>query len=445
MKSIDMTRGPILRQLVSFSLPLVFGNLFQLMYNMVDTIVIGRFAGSNALAAVGTCDPVMTLLINAISGLCVGASVLMSRFFGARDMQRLKDEMRTVLWMGLAAALVVLAVGLGCSRMILTALSVPEEILPLSLIYLRVIFVGMPFTCLYNIYAAALRAVGDSRTPLRYLIISSVTNMALDLIFVGLFRLDVFGAGLATVIAEAVSVLLCIRYVTRNVPSLHVSWRGLAPDMSLAGDTLRYGGLTALQSCAQPLGNLMIQSTINGLSVAAIAAYNSVRKIEDIGLLPGRSIGTAMMTFTAQNEGAKAHVRTHDGYRRGMVLEALASAAVCLFIWFMRRPLMLLFTADEAIIAEGLRYYAVCSFMYWLPCLNNGRQGYFRGTRRMGISLGGTLTQITLRVISSFILVPRLGIVGVGISCVVGWAAMMAWQAPLRMILEKKCTPQQTA
>ncbi len=436
--STDMTKGNILRQLIFFSVPLILGNLFQLSYNMVDTIVIGRFAGSTALAAVGTCDQVMNLMILGVSGICIGASVLMGNFFGAGNREKLLEEMKTLVMIGLLFALAVMAVGIPLTGVIFTLMRVRPEMMDEATLYLRVIFAGMPFTCLYNIYSAALRSIGDSKTPIRYLVISCLINTALDLILVVGFHLSVLGAALATVIAQGCSAVLCIRYVNRHVPMLRIHWRTLRIDPSLAGQTLSYGGMTALQQCSQPIGNLIIQSSVNTLGVSAAAAFSAVRKIEDIGLLPGRSISSGITSFTAQNKGAANEERIQQGFIRGMGIEIAVGMAMCAVVLLLRFPLMTLFTKDEAIIADGVRYFDLIGFCYVLPCITNGLQGYFRGIGRMKTTLLATLTQISVRVAATLLLTPSMGISGVGLACVLGWAAMIAWELPLQIRLRKK-------
>ncbi len=434
----DLTQGGILRHLIVFSVPLMLGNLFQLSYNMVDTIVIGRFAGKASLAAVGTCDQIMNLLILGVSGICVGASVLMGNFFGAKDRDRLLDELKTTVSLGLIFALVVLGLGFPLTGVFFRLMHVQPEAMADAKLYLRVIFLGMPFTCLYNIYAAALRSVGDSQTPVRYLIISCLINIASDLLLVAVFHLGVLGAALATILAQGVSALLCILYVSRNVPELHFHWKELRVDRLLARKTLAYGSLTALQQCAQPIGNLVIQGTINTLGVSAAAAFSAARKIEDIGLLPGRSISTATTALIAQNRGAGKAERVEGGYRKGMLVELCSGLAVCAAVLLLRSPMMSLFSADREIIEEGVAYFSVISFFYWLPCLTNGMQGYFRGVGAMKSSLCATLTQISFRVAATLLLVPKLGVSGVGLACVIGWSAMLLWALPFRLYLKKK-------
>lgn len=429
--SVDMTQGNPMKLLFHFTIPLILGNIFQLTYNTVDTIIVGRFAGEGALAAVGTCDPIMSLLILGVSGICVGASVLMSNFLGAGKYDQLKQEFQTTLILGSFFALFVLVSGFAAAEQILRILQTPDAIMKDSAVYLRVIFLGMPFNCIYNIYSAALRSIGDSHTPVRYLVISSVINMVLDVLFVAGFGWDVFGAGFATVIAQAVSAVLCVIYVSKHVTILHFDWKQAEIDKNLAKKTISYGGLTALQQCSQPIGKLCIQGTVNALdSVATIAAFNAIGKIEDIGLLPGRSISDAIMTFVAQNDGSGNKERIKKGFRQGIFLEFLAGILVCVTVCLFRNPLMHLFTSDPEIVKEGIAYFAFMAFMYWLPCMTNGHQGYFRGTGAMKTVLGGTLTQITLRVIATMILVPRIGVTGVGFACVIGWSAQCAWQIP---------------
>lgn len=434
----DLTHGSTGRQLVAFAVPLMLGNLFQLSYNMVDTIVIGRFAGSVSLAAVGTCDQIMNLLIMGVSGVCLGASVLMGNFFGAGDKEKLLDELRTTVSIGLLFAALVMALGIPLSGTFFRWMHVQPEALADAAVYLRIILIGMPFTCLYNIYAAALRSVGDAQTPVRFLILSCIINILMDLLLVAVFHRGVSGAALATVLAQAISALACIVFVSRHVPELHFPLQTLRIDAHLARRTLTYGGFTAVQQCAQPIGNLIIQGTINTLGVSAAAAFSAARKIEDIGLLPGRSISAAMTAFIAQNHGAGKRERMEQGFRRGMLLEAASGLIVCAVVLLLRTPLMSLFSTDETIIRSGVTYFNVIGFCFWLPHFTNGMQGYLRGVGAMKASLCASLTQISFRVIATLLLVPRMGISGVALACVIGWSAMLVWTLPYRQYRKKR-------
>lgn len=434
----DLTKGNITKSIVQFMIPLILGNLFQLTYNAVDSIIVGRFAGEDALAAVGTADPVMNLLILGITGLCIGASVLMSNFFGAGLMDRLRRELGTTIVIGSCLAVVVLVLGLIFSKTILVIMKVPEEILAQSVRYLRIIFIGMPFTCFYNIFAAGLRSVGDTKTPIRFLIISSVINGCLDVLLVAVFKTGVTGAGIATVIAEGLSAILCLVYIYNKVPLLHLTKADFIPERELVKNTISYGGVTALQQCSQPIGKLLIQGVINTLGVSSIAAFNAVGKIEDFALVPERSIANAMMTFTAQNMGARKKGRVRKGFKSGITLELCYGALIFAALIFLAYPLLLLFGENGEMIDEGLKYFSVIGAFYWLPALTNGLQGFFRGMGNMSITLWGTLTQISFRVIFTFVFVPHMGIKGVAVACIVGWAAMLMLEIPYQRWLTHK-------
>ncbi|MGN0298068.1 MAG: MATE family efflux transporter [Lachnospiraceae bacterium] len=443
--STDLTKGNILTHLISFTIPLILGNLFQLTYNAVDSIIIGRCAGDNALAAVGTSDPVMNLLILGITGLCIGASVLMSNYFGSQEYEKMREEMATMITLGAILSLTVMGIGLFLSHFILTLMRVPDEIMSLALTYLRMIFIGMPFTCLYNIYAAALRSVGDTKTPIRFLAISSVLNGCLDFLFIAIFHFGTFGAALATDFAQIISAVLCVFHVYRHVPLLHLNRRHFIWNKDLIQRTIHYGCTTALQQCSQPIGKLFIQGVVNTLGVSTIAAFNAVGKIEDFALVPERSISNAMMTFTAQNDGANQEKRIHEGLRKGLLLECGYWFFICIFLLLFHRPMLSVFSTERTTMSEGSRYFMIMSFFYWLPALTNGMQGFFRGLGQMKMTLYGTITQISFRVLFTFLLVPYIGIVGVAFACVIGWIAMLLLEIPYCIYLLRKRAKKEQA
>ncbi|MBQ0064853.1 MAG: MATE family efflux transporter [Firmicutes bacterium] len=437
-KAMDMTKGNSFKQIIAFTIPLILGNVFQLTYNMVDSIVIGHFAGSEALASVGTSDPIMSLIILGVSGMCIGAGVLMSEFFGSGQIEKLREEMRTLTFMGIVFSAVVLIFGLFFSRQILIWIKAPASILSMATIYLRIIFMGMPFTVLYNIYSSGLRSIGNSTTPLKYLAISSVMNMVLDVLFIYFFHLNVLGAALATVLAEAFSAILCILYTEKNIEYLRFDWKNLSINKDLVNQTLSYGFFSALQQAAQPIGKLFIQGTVNSLGVASIAAFNAVGKIEDIGLVPGRTIANAATTFIAQNKGAQKKERMEKGYRQAMFMEVVTGIVISMSLFFFRNPLMSLFTKDQNIISEGAIYFSIMFVAYMISNFSNGQQGYFRGVGLMKTTFLGTLTQITIRACTTFILVPMIGIKGIGFACMIGWLCQISWQFPYRAYIYKK-------
>lgn len=424
-----MTEGSIARHLLAYAVPLILGNFFQLTYNAVDSILIGKFAGEGALAAVSAANPVMTIVILGVSGISIGASVLMSRFYGAGDEEALRREVATTILFGAAASLIVFAAGLALSPYILALMSVPPEILSQANTYLRIIFVGFLFTFQYNILAAALRSVGDSRTPVIFLAAASVLNGLLDVLFVALLRWGVAGAGLATVIAEGVSALLCAVYMRRHVPLLRLGLRELRVDRALLRQTVASGSITALQQACQPVGKLLIQRAINAQGISMIAAFNAVSRVDDFACIPEQSISSGMMTCVAQNRGAGQRERVRETLRTGMTLEILYGVLICAVTLLGRTPVMRLFAAQdsERMVQMGVDYLTWMAFFYLLPGLTNGIQGYFRGMGEMKTTLVATAIQISVRTVVVYLLVPTMGLTAAAWACAIGWCCMLVY------------------
>lgn len=417
-----MTQGSIARHLIAYALPLILGNLFQLTYNAVDSIVIGKFAGENALAAVSAANPVMTIVILGVSGVSIGASVLMSRFYGAGDEDALRREVATTIVFGAIASLVVFAVGWPLSGPVLRLMNVPDESLEMAARYLQVIFVGFLFTFQYNILAAALRSVGDSRTPVVYLALASVMNAGLDVLLVAGLRWGVVGAGVATVAAEGISALLCARHIYRKIPLLHLGLRELKIDRRLLGETVSSGAITALQQACQPIGKALIQSVMNAQGVSVIAAFNAVSRVDDFACIPEQSISSSMMTCIAQNRGAGEHARVGETLRRGMMIEAAYGVLICAAVLLVKEPVMRLFAAQDSMqmVSMGVDYLTLMAFFYILPGITNGIQGYFRGMGEMKTTLVATFIQISIRALVVAVLVPRVGLNGAAWACAIG-------------------------
>ena len=424
-----MTQGSIARHLIAYALPLILGNLFQLTYNAVDSIVIGKFAGENALAAVSAANPVMTIVILGVSGVSIGASVLMSRFYGAGDEDALRREVATTIVFGAIASLVVFAVGWPLSGPVLRLMNVPDEILEMAARYLQVIFVGFLFTFQYNILAAALRSVGDSRPPVVYLALASVMNAGLDVLLVAGLRWGVVGAGVATVAAEGISALLCARHIYRKIPLLHLGLRELKIDRRLLGETVSSGAITALQQACQPIGKALIQSVMNAQGVSVIAAFNAVSRVDDFACIPEQSISSSMMTCIAQNRGAGEHARVGETLRRGMMIEAAYGVLICAAVLLVKEPVMRLFAAQDSMqmVSMGVDYLTLMAFFYILPGITNGIQGYFRGMGEMKTTLVATFIQISIRALVVAVFVPRVGLNGAAWACAIGWSAMLCY------------------
>ena len=432
MAAVNMTEGSITKHLVDYSIPLILGNMFQLTYNAVDSIIAGRFIGKEALAAEGTASPVMNIVILGISGICMGASVLMSEFYGAGQKEKLKREMSTTVIFGCYFSVIIAILGGIFSKSLLGALGVPDEILGKAASYLSVIFLGAPFTYFYNAVSAALKSVGDSKTPLKFLAFSSILNAVLDLIFIGGLGFGIVCSAVTTVVAEAASAVLCITYVYRKIPMLQLRRGEFTMDRQLLRQTLRYGSITALQQSCQPIGKLLIQGAVNPLGVDMIAAFNAVNRIDDYAFTPEQSISHGITTFVAQNRGAGRKERIRKGFRRGLMLEACYWVFICITITLFRRPLMGLFVTagNEGIVALGSSYLGMMALFYVFPAFTNGIQGFFRGMGNMSVTLLGTFVQTSLRVVFVYLLTPGIGLLGVAYACAIGWSVMLLVEVP---------------
>lgn len=428
MAAANMTDGSIFKHLIVYSVPLILGNLFQLTYNAVDSVIVGRFIGKEALAAVGTASPVMNIIILGISGICIGASVIMSEFFGAGNETLLKNEMATTTVFGCFFSVILVICGILFSDTLLKSLHVPVEIMDISLLYLRIIFLGIPFTYFYNAVSAALKSVGDSKTPLKFLAFSSVLNGTLDCIFIGVFGFGIVCSAVTTIIAEALSAILCIIYVYRKIPVLKLQRSEFRIDKSLLKRTLQYGSVTALQQSCQPVGKLLIQGAVNTMGIDVIAAFNALNRIDDFAFTPEQSISHGITTFIAQNRGAKKESRIRIGFLKGLILEFLYWIIIFTLITLFKYPLMALFvtTGNTRIIELGTGYLSLMSVFYIFPAFTNGFQGFFRGMGNMKITLAGTIIQTSLRVIFVYILTPVIGINGIAFACAIGWFVMLS-------------------
>lgn len=431
--AMDMTQGSITRQLISYSVPLILGNLFQLTYNAVDSIIAGRFIGKEALAAEGMASPVMNLVILGISGICMGAGVLMSEFFGAKHLEKLKREMSTAVLFGLYFSLAVTGMGIIFTPALLRLLHVPEELMKMTAVYLRIIFIGAPFTYFYNALSSALKSVGDSKTPLKFLMFSSVLNGVLDLIFIGGLGFGIVCSAVTTVAAEAVSAGLSVWYVYQKIPLLRLERGEFVMDRGLLKTTLQYGSVTALQQSCQPVGKVLIQGAVNTLGVDVIAAYNVVTRIDDFACLPEQSISHGITTFVAQNRGAQKPERMKKGFGRGLLLEFGYWIGICAVVLLIRNTVLKLFVTGEsaeAIAVIGGQYLAIMAFFYIFPAFTNGFQGFYRGMGMMKMTLLGTFIQTSLRVIFTWLLTPSMGISGVAFACAAGWSVMLLVEIP---------------
>lgn len=428
-----MTNGNISKHLIKFAVPLVLGNLFQLTYNAADSIIVGKFVGTKALAAVGTANPIMNIVIFLIVGICMGASVLMSEYFGANDIKKFKREVSTTMIAGFIFTIIMILICVLLTEPILRLIQTPEEIMGDATTYLRIIFFGLIFTFLYNVYSSTLRSIGDSKSPLIFLMISAVLNVVMDIIFVVYFKMGVAGTAIATVIAEMFSSIFCIIYVYKKVPMLHFSKDEIVLDKILLKKTINYSSVTAMQQTCLYVGKVLVQSAVNPLGVDAIATFNAVNRVDDFAFIPQQSISNGMTVFLAQNRGAKQYERIKKGLWTGLKLETLYWCIIVGLVYFGANNLMNLFVPNEGskVIELGIIYLQLMAFFYLLPAWTNGIQGYFRGMGQLKVTLMSTFVQMFGRVAFAYLLAPKLGIVGIALSCFSGWIIMLSYEVPV--------------
>ena len=428
-----MTSGNISKHLIKFAVPLVLGNLFQLTYNAADSIIVGKFVGTKALAAVGTANPIMNIVIFLIVGICMGASVLMSEYFGANDIKKFKREVSTTMIAGFIFTIIMILICVLLTEPILRLIQTPEEIMGDATTYLRIIFFGLIFTFLYNVYSSTLRSIGDSKSPLVFLMISAVLNVVMDIIFVVYFKMGVAGTAIATVIAEMFSSIFCIIYVYKKVPLLHFSKNEIVLDKILLKKTINYSSVTAMQQTCLYVGKVLVQSAVNPLGVDAIATFNAVNRVDDFAFIPQQSISNGMTVFLAQNRGAKQYERIKKGLWTGLKLETLYWCIIVGLVYCGANNLMNLFVPNEGskVIELGIIYLQLMAFFYLLPAWTNGIQGYFRGMGQLKVTLMSTFVQMFGRVAFAYLLAPKLGIVGIALSCFAGWIIMLAYEVPV--------------
>ena len=434
-----MTKGPVVRPLVRFTLPLVLANVFQLTYNAADAIIVGRFVGKEALAAVGAAGPVVNIITFLVVGACLGAGVLMSEFFGAQDRETLRCEIGTSLTAGLAFTI---ALVLGCGLLahpLLSLTRVPEDLLPSAALYLQIVCAALPFTFLYNLFASALRAVGDSRTPLFFVAASACANIIVDYVFVVVLDWGVQGAALATALAMTFSGVLCTGYVWFRIPLLRPGWSQLRPRSDLLHRTIGYSWVTAMQQAALYIGKLLVQSCVNTLGVDTIAAFNAVNRVDDFAYTPQQNIAHAMTTFLAQNRGAGKKDRMEQGFRAGALLEVVYWAALAVVVLLSARGIMSLFVdGDETVVDMGTSYLHWMALLYLMPACTNWIQGYFRGLGDLKVTLISTSVQMLGRVSFTFLLAPHFGIEGIAFAQMGGWIVMLAYEVPVLLRTRRK-------
>ena len=380
---IRMTEGPIAKQLISFAVPMFLGFLFQQLYNTADALIVGNLLGNSALAAVTGTGTLIFLLVGFFGGISMGAGVVVSRFFGSREVEKMRAAIHTNIAFGLAAGVFLTVVGMLFTPQILQWMGTPEDVMPQSVAYIRTYFAGSIGLVMYNQCRGVMQAVGDSRHPLYYLIISSITNVVLDILLIAVFKMDVDGAALATIISQFVSVFLCMGRLMNPVSGeCQVKWREVRFDPEMTRMILSYGLPSGLQNSVIALANVVVQSNINSFGEMAMSGCGAYGKVEGFAFLPITSFTSAITTFVGQNLGAGELRRTRQGARFGILCSVIIAEAVGALLYWLAPILIKAFTQEPVAIAFGVQKMRTCSLFFCLLALSHCLAAVMRGAGR---------------------------------------------------------------
>ncbi len=363
-KTKEMTSGKPYKLILSFAIPLVLGNIFQQLYNMVDTIIVGNYVGVNALAGVGSTGAISFLVIGFALGCCSGFSIPVAQQFGAGNYSQMRKYISNAIYLCIAVSVVLTAITLLSTKSILTIMNTPDEIFDYAYNYIFIIFAGIPATIFYNILSGILRALGDSKTPLKFLGIASVLNIVLDLLFIITFNMGVAGAGLATVISQGVSAFLCLIYMRRNYDILKFQKHELSFEKQKSLDLISVGIPMALQFSITAIGSIVLQSAVNSLGTSCVAAVTAATKIQTVAIGPMESIGITMATYCGQNKGARKYTRIRVGIKHSIIISMIYCVASAIFVSLLGGPITVLFVSAEQTSPEVMKEIISLSSKY---------------------------------------------------------------------------------
>ena len=390
-ETIDLTKGSVAKGIVAFTIPLIFGQLLQQLYNMADAWVVGNFADNTAFAAVSTSGSLVFLVVGMFNGIAIGGGVVISRYVGAEDEKNIERSIHTNILFGIIASVLMTAIGLIFAPQILNMMDVPENVLPQSLTYFKFYFAGSATIIMYNIFMSIMRALGDSVRPMYYLAICSAVNVVLDLIFVAVFHWGVAGAAIATVIAQGLSAVLCILRMRKNQGCTRVSIKKLKYHAHIMGDVIRQGLPAGIQNSVISIGNLVVQTNINSFGEYAMSGAGSHSKVEGFVFIPIMAMSLTMSTFISQNLGAKEYERAKKGAIFGIVSCAVVAAVIGIVEYIYAPWLVGIFAkAPKAAEFGVIQERTVCLF-YFLLAFSHSATGVLRGCGKSVIPMATML------------------------------------------------------
>ena len=378
-KTLDMTKGNIATLLITFAIPLLIGNIFQYLYNTVDSLVVGNFVGKEALAAVGSTTYIINTLVMFFGGVSVGASVIISRYFGAHDDETLHNAIETTIALTFVGSVLCTVLGMVLAPILLQFMDTPEDVLPSASVYLRIYFGGITGLMVYNMGSGILRAVGDTTRPLYFLIFSSILNIILDLLFVVVFDMGIAGVAYATVISQMISAVLVLLLLTKTTEKYRLVWKDLHVDMTLTREILSIGLPVGLQQAITSFSNVYVQSYINSFGSAGMAGWSCFTKIDSFLGLPLQSLAQAITTFAGQNVGANNLKRVKDGVRISLRMSIPFLFVMATVLYVFAPQLVALFNQDPDVIYYGTLFLRLCVYVVPFTSLTQIFAGTLRG------------------------------------------------------------------
>lgn len=382
-----MTEGNIWKQLILFSIPLLLGNLFQQLYNAVDSVIVGQFVSSQALAAVGSSFPLINLLISFFMGLSLGAGVVVSKYFGARDIDNMRKSIHSSIVITFIIGVIMTFVGILACPIILRWMQTPSDVINDSIVYLQIYFGGILFTMIYNIGSGILRAVGDTKRPLYFLIICSIINIILDLLFIIFFKMGIAGAAYATVISQAISAILTMLLLINTSNEYKISFKELKLYREQTKEIIRVGIPSGIQNAVVAISNVIVQSNINSFDWVAMAGCSACQKLDGFAIMPVLSFSMAFTTFTGQNIGAKRYDRVKQGAKIGLILSLSTIICISATLLYFDEQLLSIFSDDPEVIKYGLMMMHTLIPMYFLLTITHALNGIIRGAGKTKVPM----------------------------------------------------------
>jgi len=420
MKNLTTGNPGIL--ILRFATPMLIGNVFQQFYNIADSVIVGRFLGKEALAAVGSSFPILFMLISFVIGITMGSTIMIAQYFGAKDIRNVKRSIDTLYISLFFLSIAVSILGIVFSGTIFELLNLPAEVLPQARSYLNIYLSGAIFFFGYNGISAILRGLGDSKTPLYFLIISTIMNIFLDLLFVVVFKWGIEGAAIATVISQAGAFITGVIYLNRTHPIINLSWRKLEFDKDIFRKSIRIGLPSGLQQTFVALGMMALLRVVNNFGTNTLAAYSAAGRIDSLAGLPAMNFGAALSTFVGQNLGANKPGRVKQGLISTFIMSSLLAVATTLAVILFKRNLMGLFTNDPEVIEIGATYLLIISSFYICFSSMFVIGGVMRGAGDTLIPMFITLFSLwVIRIPLAYALSARIGVTGIW------WAIPIAW------------------